>query len=672
MSETEWMGVDLTKIPRGELEFYPFPGQYFGDVMKENGLEVMFGCTAGDIAIIYDYLSELGVKQVIFHDERAAGMAAEAYGRIKHKPSILFVDTGPGTANAAGPIKQMSLALSPCIVVSGATIGTHEGLYTWQPSNLEGQYGYCMKWTRHIAYPQAIKRVANDAWRDSMAYPGGPVGIEFPLWTLTTDIPRSWPITPSAWQMHNAYMENWRGERTGQRFPQSAGEPEAVERALKKIMSAKRPLMMAGDGVNYSEAEKEFVEFAELAGLPACGRRSGRGCIPEVHPQNVRLEPYAMEADLLVLIGTKISIFDAGFGLGWPSTIQINEASEHIWHFLKSEEVIVGSPKGVLRQMINIIKRDNLKPNLEAQQWLKRLQERERRGWQRLMARAEKYKNNKPIHHAWLSRVAYEVMEDLYGGMNRIYLDSMSIGSIAPAFYRAHYPVAVMDASEHAGVGHSIGQCIGAFFADPEKAKAPGIMWLGDAGFGIGGFDLETMCRYDIPGVAIVINNNGWMPSQEYFIYGKGYTAFGPQDRPYGQNFLPGIRYENIDKVFPWVKGFYVEDPDQIRPTLEKAFRAAEKGGAHGKGGPALVHVPVTQALPLSGGDLGFYGLLLWGHVPFAKIPKYFKKVRRYYLGQSDPGCMPWFDFDKWGFPKLSAEDMPDSWDPISDDDGMP
>ena len=75
MSETEWMGVDLTKIPRGELEFYPFPGQYFGEVMKENGLEVMFGVTAGDIAIIYDYLSEVGIKQVIFHDERAAGMA---------------------------------------------------------------------------------------------------------------------------------------------------------------------------------------------------------------------------------------------------------------------------------------------------------------------------------------------------------------------------------------------------------------------------------------------------------------------------------------------------------------------------------------------------------------------------------------------------------------------
>ena len=120
---------------------------------------------------------------------------------------------------------------------------------------VDGQYGYCMKWTYHVAYPQAIKRVANDAWRDSQAYPGGPVGIEFPLWTLATDIEKSWPITPSHWQRHNAYMENWRGASTGERFPGAAGNLEAVESALKKIMAAKRPIMMGGDGVNFAEAD---------------------------------------------------------------------------------------------------------------------------------------------------------------------------------------------------------------------------------------------------------------------------------------------------------------------------------------------------------------------------------------------------------------------------------
>ena len=75
MSETEWMGVDLTKIPRGELEFYPFPGQYFGDAMKEMGCEVLFGVVAADIWPYTDYCSELGMKTIVFHDERAVQVA---------------------------------------------------------------------------------------------------------------------------------------------------------------------------------------------------------------------------------------------------------------------------------------------------------------------------------------------------------------------------------------------------------------------------------------------------------------------------------------------------------------------------------------------------------------------------------------------------------------------
>jgi len=668
MSETEWRGVDLTKIPRGELEFYPYPGLYFGEIMKENGCEVLFATVAGDIWPFTDSCSELGIKSVIFHDERAAGMAADAYGRIKHKPSILALDTGPGTTNAHGAIKQMSLSLSPCIVISGGSMGTYEGLYCMQPSDMARQYDYCMKKVHHVSYPQAIKRVATDSWRDAQAYPGGPVGIQVPMWTLSTDAQKSWPAMPSLPERHNVYVDGWRKEHTGDHYPPAGGNQAAVERVVKKIMSAKKPLMMGGDGVNYSEAEKEFVEFAELAGLPACGRRSGRGCIPETHPQNVRLEPYVMESDLPIVIGCKLGLFDGGFCYGWPSSIQINETSQHIWPFLSSEEVVVGNPKEVLRQMIDIIKRDNLKPNQEAQQWLKYVQEKERAGWGKLMERAEKYKNNKPIHHAWLAKVTYEVMEELYGGMNRMYLDGLSMGQFAPAFYKARYPVAVMDAAEHAGVGHSIGQCIGAFFADPEKARAPGVMWLGDAGFGLAAFDLETMCRYDVPGVAIVNNNNGWMPGQEHLWYGKGWNAMGSQDKPWGQQFLPGLRYENIDQIIPWVKGFYVEEPNQLRPTLEKAFLAAEKGGVNGKGGPALVHVPVEPSIVFPSGNWAWPQHMSIAHLPFAKISKYGKLFRQYLMGQDGPASYPWFDFAKWGFPEVKDSELFDSWDPISDE----
>ena len=69
---------------------------------------------------------------------------------------------------------------------------------------------------------------------------------------------------------------------------------------------------------------------------------------------------------------------------------------------------------------------------------------------------------------------------------------------------------------------------------------------------------------------------------------------------------------------------------------------------------------------------INFYMLLEWGHLPFAKISKRFKKLRRYYLGQPGPANMEWFDFAKWGFPELKPEDIPNLWDPVSEEDAMP
>jgi len=658
----------LDEIPLGELEYKRFPGDYFAEALKENGLEIMFGVAGGDDWLLTDPCSRLGIKVITVHHEQTAAYAADAYGRIKHEPAVCFLDTGPGTSNAACGIAQMFYALSPALVISGCTIGTHEGLYTWQPSSLEKSYGHVLKWSRRCAYPHMIKRVIAQGFRDSQAYPSGPVGIEWPLWTLNTDIERSWPPTPALPLPHVAYVDQWRGEDTGKRFPPPMGDAATVEKIVKRIFAGKKPLILAGDGVNYAEASPELIEFMELAQVPGCGRRSGRGCLPENHPLNCRYEAYVFEADPLITIGCKLGVFEGTFSMGWPSAIQINEAADHIATHLKTEIALVANPKQALRQMIDYIKAHDLKPTPEMREWGRNIETRELKARDRLMAKAEKYKNHKPVHHGWLSRVMHEVVEDLYGGMNRVYLDGFTISSFAAPFFQARYSSQILDAGEQAGVGHSIGQSIGAYFADPERAKAPALCLLGDAGMGVAGFDIETAARYDIPAVYVVCNNNGWMSSIEYLNYGKGWAAMGPQDRPYGMAFLPGIRYDKMAEVFPWAHGEYVEEPEQIRPALERAFRAAEKGGVHGKGGPAIVNVqmdPTLLAIMTYSAGVS----VLYAHIPYKEISKRSKQIRHYYLGQESPTSLPWFDFAKWGFPPVEA---PDPWEPVSDEEAVP
>jgi len=648
--------VDLDKIPLGTLEFHPTAGDYFAEALKEQEVEYFFGVHGGDDWVVIDPASRLGIKILTFHHEQSAIYAADAYGRVARKPGVCFFDTGPGTTNMASGLQQAFLSCSPVVVITGSTIATHEGLYSWQPSYADKMYSHITKWVRKANHPQAVKRLVAEAFRDAQIYPKGPVIIEFPLWTFNAPLPP--PSAAFLFMDHTAYVPKWRGEDTPKPLPPTGGDPEMVEKVANRIMEGKKPLLLAGDGVHHADASAELTEFMELAQVPGAGRRTGRGALPETHPLSGRWGPFANVADPLILIGTKIGVFDGWFGLGWPSTIQINESEQHIFTSVKTELAIIGSPKIVLRQMIDYIKAKGLKPPAERAQWVKEVQQQASQDREDLLAKAEKYKNHKPVHHGYLSKVMAETVEDLYGGTNRIILDGYTISAFGDRFFRIRYSGQILDAGEQAGVGHSIGMSIGAAFADPETKKRPTLCLLGDAGFGVAGMDVETALRYEVPAVYVVTNNNGWMASVEYMQYAKGWKVMGPQDRPLGMKFLPGLRYDKITEMFPGVHGEYVEEPGQIRPALERAFMAAEKGK------PAVINVQVEPSL-INPQNYMAPACLLWAHIPYKELPKRGKAMRRYGLGQA----LPIFPFDQYGIPPV---DEPDPWEPVTPEEAEP
>ncbi len=297
----------------GELEFHPQPGDYFAEALKEQSVEHWFGVQGGDTWQLHDPASRLGIKILTFHHEQSAIYAADAYGRIANKPGVAYADTGPGTTNMASGLQQAFLSCSPVVLITGSTIETLEGLYCWQPSYAEKMYSHITKWVRKAHYPQAIKRLVTQAFRDAQTYPKGPVIVEFPLSTFQGPIPQPTIAFPVE---HNVYVPEWRGEDTPKPMPPTGGDPTTVERAARRIMAGRRPLLLAGDGVHYANASAELVEFMELAQVPGSGRRLGRGAIPESHPLNCRYESFVMDADPLIIIGVKMGGFEGAFAYG--------------------------------------------------------------------------------------------------------------------------------------------------------------------------------------------------------------------------------------------------------------------------------------------------------------------------------------------------------------------
>lgn len=95
-------------------------------------------------------------------------------------------------------------------------------------------------------------------------------------------------------------------------------EPEVLEAVIKKIKKAKRPLIIAGGGVMYAEANAALAEFALRYGIPVCESQAGKGAIPWNHPMNVgavgssgglAANLLARDADLVIAIGTRLADF---------------------------------------------------------------------------------------------------------------------------------------------------------------------------------------------------------------------------------------------------------------------------------------------------------------------------------------------------------------------------
>jgi len=95
-------------------------------------------------------------------------------------------------------------------------------------------------------------------------------------------------------------------------------EEVALKRAAALFARAKRPLVIAGGGVRYSEAESALKDFVEAFGLPVAETQAGKGALPSDHPLNVgpvgangglAANRLAREADLVLAVGTRLGDF---------------------------------------------------------------------------------------------------------------------------------------------------------------------------------------------------------------------------------------------------------------------------------------------------------------------------------------------------------------------------
>jgi len=531
-------------------------GKQMARVLKEEGVEYTFGVSGGHIWPFNAGCGVAGIKMVHMRHEQAGGYAADAYARSTGKVGVCFGTAGPGMTNQLSGIVQASSARSPVVAFYGQHLSFEDKRSALQEGYATPIMSQYCKWATRVISPYTMAYVTKKAFRDAMTYPQGPIAIEVPV-----DI---WNIkTPASAQM--GFIDNSYPEPT---LPH--GDPVAVEKAVRLLLEAERPIIVGGGGVFWSHAEKELQELVELLQIPVITRRVARGAVPEDNPLAFKGRARGKilrNADVACTIGLNMGYLE-GYG-AWAAKarlIFITESREDIEFTAHSDMVIIANPKAVLRQMIDCAK-DMVKSFPRKAEWLKAVDEIKAKDQQRMDADAEAARNVKPMHPTWVAHEAMAVLDK----DATVILDGFTSSAFVTERIVAGKSGTVLDSANTAGVGHGVGMAIGAQLARPGKQV---LVIMGDGGMGLGGFDVETAVRCQCPAVFLLSNNDAWMASIGPY-FSRALPVPGTQDSEGHPFFISPTDYAQMFAAC----GAYterVEDPAQLKPALERAFKSGK------------------------------------------------------------------------------------------------
>jgi acetolactate synthase-1/2/3 large subunit len=534
-------------------------GRIVGRVLRERGVRHLFTINGGHTFPILGALRENDVAMVHMRHEQSCAYAADAYARVTGQPGVLCVTAGCGLTNAITGLCQASLAGSAVVCIAGQHPSTEDHLGSFQEAYGSEICRSFSKFTKRVLDWSTIQIDLRLAFREAMLPPQGLTLVEIPTNIL-------YQQGAPGEQRSGAVMYDLDDVR-------SQGDPRQIDRALELLAHARRPLIVAGDGVFWSGAATELRELATLTETPVYSRRAAQGALPEDHPLAVRgawKKPFTGSADVVLAVGFR---FWSGEHFGAPPTwndaatyIQVDAAPSRVgWH-VPAEVPIVGDPKLVLRQLIDGWTNGGLAASTPRADWLAEVATAAARFDAALATQATEMAENVPIHPARL-------VADLLQVIDReatLVIDSFTLSGWLSQCFKARFPGQVLDAGPLAPVGHGIGMAIGAQLARPGKQV---IVVIGDGGFGIGGMEIETALKHRLPIVTVLWNNSSWGPSFERMPMLRGRVdAF---------DMLPDLRY---DRMFEAIgcHGECVQRPGDLLPALERALAA---------GRPSVVNV---------------------------------------------------------------------------------
>lgn len=476
------------------------------EALKREKVKVIFGIPGGANLPIYDELLNHDIRHILARHEQCAAHMADGYARASGCAGVCFATSGPGATNLVTGIANAYMDSSPVIAVTGQVARPFIGRDAFQETDA---IGITAPITKHNIQPSKASEI--------------PLAVKTAFYVATTGRPGPVLIdVPRDVQTEVQEMEFPEKVRIRGYTPYPPIDPQAVHRAVAMILNSRRPIILAGGGVKYSNASQWLLELSEALWAPVATSFMGKGAFPEDHPLSIGVvgmhgNPVAnklvQEADLLIGVGFRFSdrtTGKVGEFCSEAKLIHIDIDEAEIGKNKTVDAAIVGDAGEALSMMLKQIREVGFKASEE---WGRRLEEAK----SQLQAEDEGEECLKPP----------AVIKEMRRLLPRNAIVTTEVGQNqmwASLHFKAYMPRTFISSGGLGTMGFGFPAAIGAKVAAPD---VPVVDIAGDGSFAMTENSLATSVAENIPVIVVILNNRmlGMVAQWQRLFYGRRYSA---------------------------------------------------------------------------------------------------------------------------------------------------
>ncbi len=538
-------------------------------VLKEEGVESIFGYPGGAVIDIYDEVAKSDIKHVLVRHEQGAVHAADGYARAGGKVGVCLVTSGPGATNTVTGIASAHMDSIPIVIFSGQVPTKLIGNDAFQEVDIIGITRPCTKHSYLVKHTEDLERIIKEAFFIAKSGRPGPVLIDIPKDVANTKISYK-PFKEFNLKSYNPTYKPY---------------VKQLDKVAKLIKNAERPVIFAGGGVILSKASEALTELARKTQIPVTTSLMGLGAFPGTDPLwlgmigmhgTYRANMSTGACDLIIAAGVRFDDRVTGKTDVFAAQAKIVHIDIDPTSIRKNIPVtipVVGDCNITLNQLNRLIDKEDL-GNLK----------KKRKKW---FDQIEEWKSTKPLAYKQEDIIKPQyVVEKLYELTKGEAIITTEVGQNqmwAAQYYHFDQPGHFITSGGLGCMGFGLPAAIGAQIACPDKLV---VDIAGDGSIQMNIQEMATAVQYNLP-VKVVILNNGYLGMvrqwQELF-YDKRYACTCMEHTPdfvklaqaYGAVGLRATKPEEVESVLSEglsspktvIMDFVVEREESVYPMV--------------------------------------------------------------------------------------------------------